>query len=159
MDLIQIIDSESESKTKGGLRFGTAGGSGLSVDFDSGIATLRNDTTDKDNTNQNKQSENPPPPYSAYHSISPSLDGAHPPYNFSTSMRAQKLSIYNLGGHATTPFEELLAEKPRLRTVSPKPIRMQVIEKGAVPVPKVGEPRVGEEELRKRIQGFGSPGR
>ena len=59
MDLIHITESDSESGTKGGLIFGAENGSGLFVDFDSGFATLRNVTTNKDEAKQDKQIRNP----------------------------------------------------------------------------------------------------
>ncbi|CAD6590268.1 MAG: hypothetical protein ASARMPREDX12_004235 [Alectoria sarmentosa] len=159
MDLIHVAESDSGSGTRGGLRFGAENGSGLFVDFDSGLAVLRNVTTNKGEANQDKQSEKPSTPNSSYHSVSPSNNEEKPANNWESRMRVQKFEIYDLGGHATAPFEEQLAEKPRLRTASPKPYRMQAIKGGAAPVQKVSEPRVGEEELRKRIKGFGSSGR
>lgn len=134
MDLIHITESDSESGTKGGLRFGAENGSGLFVDFDSGLATLRNVTTNKDEAKQDKQSEKPSILNSAYHFISPFKNEEKLVNNWETRMRVQKLEIYALGGHATSSFEEQLAEKPRLRTASPKPYRMQVIKGGAAPV-------------------------
>ena len=159
IDLIHMTDSDAETGRKGGLKFGAEGGSGLFVDFDSGIATLRNVTTNKNEADQDKQSEKHSRPSSTYHSISSFANGGNPAEDWETSLRIQKLEIYDLGGHVTAPFEEQLAEKPRLRTASPEPYRMQVIKQGAAPVSHVSEPQVGEEELRKRIKGFGSSGR
>lgn len=155
MDLIHIINDDTKSGRKGGLRFGAEGGSGLCVDFDSGIATLKNVTTNKDDANQDKPSEKPSPPKSAYHSVNSSANTCNAANNWESSIRIQKLELYDLGGHATVPFEEQLPEKPRLRTASPMPYRKQVFKKGAAPVEKPSVPQVGEEELRKRIQGFG----
>lgn len=152
MDLIHIISGGTENGKEGGLRFGAEGGSGLFVDFDSGIATLRNVTTITEDATQNTQSEKEPStPSSAYYSICPSADGDKPANNWETSMRVQKFEIYDLGGHATAPFEEELAEKPQLRAASPLPYRKQVIKVAEKPP----MPQIGGEELRKRIQGFG----
>lgn len=129
------------------------------MDFDNGIAKLRNVTTSKHDADQEGQSEKPPTPNNAYHSISALANGGKPASDWETIMRIQKLEIYDLGGHATPPFEEQLAEKPRLRTPSPKTQRIQVSKGGATPAEKLSGPRVGEEELRKRIEGFGPSGR
>ena len=155
MDLIHIIDDDKESGRKGGLRFGAEGGNGLCVDFDSGIATLRNNATSKDGAIQDEASEKASPPSSAYRSIDSSANEGKAANIWETSMRIQKLDLYDLGGHATVPFEEQLAEKPRLRTASPEPYRQQVFVKGVTPVEKPSLPQVGEEELKRRIQGFG----
>lgn len=155
MDLIHIIDDDIESGKRGGLRFGIEGESGLLVDFDTGIAKLRNVTASKHDADQEKQTEKPPTPNSAYHCISALANGGKPASAWETVMRIQKLEIYDLGGHATPPFEEQLAEKPRLRTPSPKLRQMQVSKGDAAPAEKPSEPRVGEEELKKRIEGFG----
>lgn len=167
MDLIHITISDPESGTKGSLRFGPEGASGLNVDFDSGIATLRNITPskDEDTTHQegNQKREKGPstPTGSTYHTISPSTTPSDNPAkeDWATSLRIQKLTLYDLGGHATAPFEEQLAQKPQLRAPSPEPYRKQVIKGGTAPVPKTTEPHVGEEELKRRIKGFGSSGR
>ena len=165
MDLIHLTDSDPESGTKGGLRFGAEGESGLCVDFNSGIATLRNVTMSKEddaNNNQEKPTEkktSTAPKNSAYHSVDSSTANAceAAAKNWETNLRIQKFKLYNLGGHATTPFEEQLAEKPRLRTASPVPYRTQACIKGASApaTEKPSVPQVGEEELKKRIQGFG----
>ena len=159
MDLIHIIDGDIETGRKGGLKFGTEGGSGLVVDLDSGIAKLRNVTTSKDDADQALQNEKPPTPNNAYHSISALANGGKPARDWETIMRIQKLEIYDLGGHATPAFEEQLAEKPRLRTPSPRSQRTQVSKGGAAAAEKRSEPRVGKEELKKRIEGFGPSGR
>ena len=153
MDLIHILSNNSESGKKCGLIFGAEGSSGLFADLDNGIATLKNITTDKDDTNQEPSSEKPPPPNNAYHSISALSHADKPAKDWETVMRIQKLKIYDLGGHETPPFEEQLARKPRLRTPSPAPCRRPVAE-----VERASEPKVGEEELRRRIQGYGASG-
>lgn len=154
MDLIHILTDDLENGRKGGLRFGAEGSSGLFADFDSGIATLRHITKNEDDSNQEPRSENPPTPNNAYHPISALAHGEErSTSDWETVMRIQKLEIYDLGGHVTPPFEEELAQKPRLRTPSPAPYK--------IPVPKVEkltEPKVGEEELSRRIQGFGPSG-
>ena len=160
MDLLHIIDGDTESGSKkGGLRFGPEKGSGLCVDFDSGVATLRNATAGRDGAGRDKQGETLSPPNSAaYQSIRPSANGGDAaPDIWETSMRIRKLELYDLGGHATAPFEEMLAEKPQLRTASPEPYRPPVFDAGAgaAPVQKPSVPRVGEGELKERIQGFG----
>ena len=152
MDLIHIINGDTRGGRKGRLRFGVEGGSGLFVDFDSGIATMRSFNTIESEANRDKQ---PSSHNSVYHSTSPSANGDKPANNWETSLRIQKLDLYDLGGHATPPFEEQLLEKPRLRTASPAPHRKQVSEGDAAPTEKPREPQVGEDELRKRIQGFG----
>ena len=166
MDLIHITNSDAESSTKGSLRFGAEGASGLSVDFDSGIATLSNITPskDEDTTNQegNQRQKRPSTPTgSTYHTVSAATPNDGNPANedWETSLRIEKLELYDLGGHATAPFEEQLAQKPQLRAPSPEPYWKQVIKGGTAPVPKTSEPRVGEEELKRRIKGFGSSGR
>lgn len=164
MDLIHLTDSDPESGTKGVLRFGAEGESGLYVDFNSGIATLRSVTTSKGDdasNNREKPSEkktSTSPNNSAYHSVDSSAAnaGETTAKNWETTLRIQKLELYDLGGHATTPFEEQSAEKPRLRAASPIPYRTQAYKKGAsAPALATSVPQVGEEELKKRIQGFG----
>ena len=167
MDLIHITLSDPESGTKGSLRFGPEGASGLTVDFDSGIATLRNITLSKDEDtthqegNQNREKRPSTPTGSTYRTISSSTTPGDNPAkeDWATSLRIQKLTLYDLGGHATAPFEEQLAPKPQLRAPSPEPYRKQVIKGGTAPVPKISEPHVGGEELKRRVKGFGSSGR
>ena len=137
MDLIHLInndDDETKSGKRGGLRFGVEGGSGLYVDFDSGVATLSNTSAQTS------------APNNTYRSSGTTTT------NWTTSMRIEKLDLYDLGGHATAPFEEQLVPKPRLRSASP-PVtyRAQRVEQAAAP-------QVGVEELKKRIEGFGSGG-
>ena len=155
MDLIHIIDGDTERGRKGGLRFGPEDGSGLYVDFDSGIATFRNVTTSKDGVVQDKQGGKLSNPNNAYHSINSSANGGKAANSWGTSMQIQKLEIYDLGGHATAPFEEQLAGKPQLHTASPEPYQPQAFNARAAPVEKPSVPQVGEEELKNRIQGFG----
>ena len=159
MDLIHIINDDTEIGRKGGLRFGAEGGSGLCVDFDSGIATLRNVTTSEDGANQDKESGNvPPTPTSSYHAIAPPADRGHPAGNWSSSLSIQKFELYDLGGHATAPFQEQLDEKARLPKPPPVPYPIQTFAKDAdrpTTEKPSAPPQVSEEELRKRIQGFG----
>ena len=159
MDLIHMLDGDIETGRRAGIRFGTEGGSGLVVDLDSGIAKLRNVTTSKHDADQALQSEKPSTPRNAYRSISALANGCKPASAWEIIMRIQRLEIYDLGGHATPPFEEQLAEKPRLRTPSPTLQRTQVSKGGAAAAEKRSEPRVGKEELKKRIEGFGPSGR
>ena len=159
MDLIHVTNGDIGSRRAGGLRFGTEGGIGLFVDFDSGIAKLKNVITSTCGADHEQQGEKPPFTNNVYHSISASMDGGELTSDWETVMRIQKLEIYDLGGHATPPFEEQLAEKPQLRTPSPKPYRTQVFKGGAAPAERPSEPQVGEEALKKRIQGFGSASR
>lgn len=155
MNLIHIIDDDKENARKGGLRFGAEGGSGLLVEFDTGTATLRNFNAPENEANQDEQSEKSSNPNSFYHSIGPSPNEGKLANDWETSMRIQNFEVYDLGGHATVPFEEQLTEKPRLRTATPDPHRKQVLKKDAAPSAKPSVPKVDGEELRKRIQGFG----
>ena len=152
-DLIHILTDDFKSVRKGSLRLGAEDGSGLFADFDSGIAGLKSVITSKEDITQEPQSEKHPPPSNAYHSINPLTPDDKPACDRETVMRIQKLEIYDLGGHATPPFEEQLAQKPRLRTPSPAPYIAPVTK-----AERPSEPSVGEEELRKRIQGFGPSG-
>lgn len=157
MDLIHIINSDTESGKKGGLRFGAENGSGLFVDFDNGTATLECLPPPENGKDQSKQSPNPSAHRNTYHSISPPAQVSN---DWETRLQIQKLEIYDLGGHATPPFEEQLVPKPQLRTASPspEPYSRQVITKSAVSEAKASEPEVGGEELKKRIMGFGAGG-
>ena len=157
MDLIHIIDGDAKSGRKGGVRFGAEGGSGIFLDFDKGIATIRSLKAAENETNQNTQSEKPSTPQTAYRSISTSTNGeGEPASEWETRLQIQKLELYDLGGHTTVPFEEQLAAKPQLRTASPEPYQRQVSTGGPAPAAaKPSEPQVGDEELRKRITGFG----
>lgn len=164
MDLIHLTDSDPEIGTKGSLRFGAEGESGLYVDFIKGIATLKNaimSEEDDANNNQGNPSEKNPskkPKDSAYHSVDSAANAAESATNnWETNLRIQKFELYDLGGHATAPFEENLAEKPRLRAASPVPYRTHAYKKGASApaTKKPSVPQVGGEELKKRIQGFG----
>ena len=159
MDLIHVKNSDPESGTKGGLRFGAEGASGLSVDFDTGIATFRIITSSPGDGNLSNRNEGPPNPTCAYHTISSPTNERQPAEDQSTSLMVKRLEIYDLGGHATEPFEEQLAKKPQLRTASPEPYRLQIIKGGTAPLPKDSESGVGEDVLRARIEGFGSSGR
>ena len=164
MDLIHLTNPDPKTGKKGGLRFGSEGESGLSVDFDTGIATLRNTPTSKpsaSHTNIPSEKEKASPPItSAYHTLnSPATANKNTTDTWTTRVRIQTLNLYDLGGHATAPFEEQLAQKPQLRTASPDmPERTQAFDQAAAPIEKASEPQVGEEVLKKRIQGFGPGG-
>lgn len=173
MDLIHLIDSDPESGTKGELRFGAEGESGLCVDFTSGIATLRNVTArTADNANNNKKNNQETPneknpskatTNSTYHSADSSTanaDGTPAANNWCITLRIQKFELYNLGGHATPPFEESLGpeKQPRLRAASPAPYKTQASKKEDGTSAPASVPQIGEEALKKRIQGFGSNG-
>ena len=149
MDLIHIINSDTESRRKGGLQFGAENGNGLFVDFDNGTATLKHFHAPENEKDQSKQTVKPSTHSSAYHSISPP---AQVSTDWETRIEIRKLQIYDLGGHPTPPFEEQPVPKPQLRTVSSEP---QIITTGTTPPAKVSELEVGEEELKKRIMGFG----
>ena len=129
MDLIHITNSDPERGTKGSLGFGAEGGSGLSVDFDTGIATLKSITSSKDERTSDRegnQSENrpaAPSSSSTYHTISTSSTPNPAKEDWSASLRISNLDLYDLGGYPTAPFEEQLAQKPRLRSPSPEPYR------------------------------------
>ena len=164
MDLIHFNindDDNAKNGKKGGLRFGAEGGSGLYVDFDSGIATLSNITTitskNDTDTDQTTPSEKISNPINTYHS-SANADTTTTT-NWTTSIRIANLSLYDLGGHATAPFEDQLVPQPQLRSASP-PVSYRAVgfNQGAGPIEKPSAPQVGEEELKKRIEGFGSGG-
>lgn len=151
MDLIHIAAGDLDAGSKGSLSFGTEGKSGLSVDFDSGIATLRH--VPSTNRASSSHSDLSTRGSSAYRTVTPS------DRSWSSSLRIHTIDLYDLGGHATPPFEEQLSPKPRLRTPSPEPHPIQVVKGGKAPAEKEAETRVDEEELRRRIEGFGVSGR
>lgn len=154
MDLIQVIDADTANGTKGGLRFGAEEGTGLAVDFDTGIATLRNPPRPEKDAHQDQPSQEPPPSNSAYHCISPPTTNgvdAAAARTWESRLRIRKLELYDLGGHATAPFEESLPQKPRLR--DPSPPGPDGPQPAATEQP--WKPWVGEDELKKRIEGFG----
>ena len=150
MDLIHVAAGHLDTGSKGSLSFGTEEKSGLSVDFDSGIATLRYvPSTSRASSHSDLSTRDS----GAYSTITPSDN------SWSSSLRIQTIDLYDLGGHATPPFEESLSPKPRLRTPSPEPHRIQVFKGGKAPAEREAETRVDEEELRRRIEGFGVSGR
>lgn len=132
MDLIEITNSDPERGTKGSIRFGAEGASGLSVDLDNGTATFRSIAS---STRDSTDRESVVKPISSYHTIDSS---EAPAADWSSSLRVRNLSLYDMGGDAILPFEK---QAPPPKTSYPAP-------------PSVSE--VGDEELRKRIQGFGS---
>ena len=158
MDLIHIIGDDQETGRKGGLRFGAEGGSGLVVDFDTGTATMRNSPAPGNEATQAQQSDGSSAPSSPYHSIGPSPNEGDLAKVWKTSARIRNFEIYDLGGHATAPFEEQQAAKPRLRDASPDPYRAEVFGEEAAPAATPSMRAVRGEELRKRIQGFGPSG-
>lgn len=161
MDLISITDSGTETGNKGGLRFGADGGSGLSVDFDTGIATLRSVSVTKGNESEDSEKQGEKSrgktKGSPYTDISAMGEGAGGPADgWETRMRVHKLEIYDLGGSVAKPFDEkvpTVVRSPRLRS---QQVTVQINKgsEGAVLTPP--EPQVGRDELRKRIEGFGS---
>ena len=130
-DLINIIDSHAETGRKGGVRFGAEGGSGLSVDFDTGIATLRSVHNTEGNKRENteKQGEQSHSQASGftYTDISAFEEGAAGLANneWETRMRVQRIEIYDLGGSVAKPFDEKAAagapRRSRLRSKALKP--------------------------------------
>ena len=158
MDLIHITAaSHLHPGSKGSLSFGSENASGLSVDFDTGVATLRNLPSNRVSSSDTDLSTRTS---CAYHAVTPSTIPAHQDKSCSSSLRIHTLSLYDLGGHATAPFEEQMVPKPRLRTPSPTLSRIEVVRGGgAAPAVKEAEIRVDEEELRRRIEGFGGEGR
>ena len=200
MDLVHVTAASELKKTgsKGKLRFGFGTGesaSGLCVDFDTGIATLRyvpvglgppscsdSDTdTPSDlaptSTRALRSSSPDPDGASAYHTVTATVTPPAAGPVSSSSLRIDTLSLYDLGGHATPPFEERMSPKPRLRTLSPSsspssmPLHHHHIRGSATETEETekekeeeeetekkaeAETRVDEEELKKRIRGFGS---
>ena len=161
MDLISITDSDAETEMKGGVRFGAEGGSGLYLDFDTGIATLRSIHITKQNKRENteKQSEQSHSQTSGfeYTDINALKEGAGGPANeWETEMRIQKFEIYDLGGSAAKRFNETAAGAPQIPRLRWKEFKPQINKdlEGAVLTPP--EPQIGRDELKKRIEGFGS---
>ena len=159
MDLISVIDSDAETGRKGGVRFGADGGSGLSVDFDTGIATLGSIPLSKENESEDTEKQDEQSHKSAYTDISAVEEEAEGLADeWETSMRVQRFEIYDLGGSVARPFDENAAAVPRrsrLRSNEAKPHTKRPSE-GVLLTPP--EPEVGRDELRKRIEGFGSGG-
>lgn len=152
MDLINITDGDAETGRKGGVRFGAEGGSGLSVDFDTGIATLRSVHITEQNKRENteKQGEQSHGQTSgfAYTDLRALDGGAGGPANeWETRMRIQKFEIYSLGGSLAKSSNEEAAGAPRI----------SIDWKVAVPTPPE-PPQIGRDQLKKRIEGFGSVG-
>ena len=76
-----------------------------------------------------------------------------------SSVKIRKLEIYDLGGPVLDPFseEETATDEYEQRLVS-KVSTLQVDERYNDAGLKSSQPQVGEAELRKRIEGFGSSG-
>ena len=155
MDLIHIAAGDLDTGSKGKLSFGTAGKSGLSVDFDTGIATLRH-VPSTSRTSYSDPSDLSTRDSHSYRPLTPSTTALDKPW--SSSFRIHSLNLYELGGDVTPPFEEQLDPKPRLRTPEPELHRIQVVRGGEAPAEKEEENRVDGEELRRRIDGFGGLG-
>ena len=164
IDPINITDSDAETGRKGGVRFGAEGGSGLSVDFDTGIATLRSVHIKEGNKHGNtekrvEQSRSQNSGF-AYTDISASEEGAGGlAKEWETTMRIQRFEIYDLGGSVAEPFNEKAARAPqrwRLRSKKLEPQINKGLEDAVLTPPP--EPQVGKDELRRRIEGFGSVG-
>lgn len=163
MDLINITDSNAETGKKGGLVFGTEGQSGLSVDFDTEIAMLRsvpatkrNDS--KDIEKQSEQSHSQTQECGYKDIISADAEAGGQANEWETRMRVQKFEIYDLKGSVATPFDEKAAAVPRRPRLRSKEVNLLINKgsEGAVLTPP--EPEVGRDELKKRIEGFGSGG-
>lgn len=78
-----------------------------------------------------------------------------------TWMRIQKFEIFDLDGPASEPTTaeiEEEADRKRKEAAERAAFRRQFNSGGAVAVKKVAEPEVGEAELKKLIEGFGSGG-
>lgn len=153
MDLAQITDSE--------LKFGAEEASGLRVDFTRGVATLKSVGSEQDSADLLTQSPDPSSLSSTYHTLEPSANSINPSHTQSwfSSLVIDKFEVYDLGGHATLPFEEQLYPKPLLRTLTPEPQSTPVIKSEAPPETEKSMPRVDGWELKGRIIGFGSSGR
>ena len=161
VDLIDITDSDAETERKGGVRFGAEGGSGLYVNFDTGIATLRSihitEQNKRENTEkQGEQGHNQTSGF-VYTDISALKKGAGGPANeWETRMRIQKFEIYGLRGSVAKPINVKAAGAPQISRLSSKEPKPQINKGlgGAVLTPP--EPQIGRDQLKKRIEGFGS---
>ena len=166
MDLIHVATRNLDTGSKGSMRFGIEGASGLSVDFDTGIATLRNVPSNRassSSSDTNSSNLSSTRNSSAYHTVTPPTQNPADRKAWCSSLRVHTLELYDLGGHATPPFEETLVPRPRLRRPSPEEIRIRVVVRGGTEKEKEkegeAERRVEGGELRRRIEGFGGEGR
>ncbi len=163
MDLIHITDSNAETGKKGGLIFATEGQSGLSVDFETGIAILRsvpatkrNDSKDFEKQSEQSHSQTQGRGYTDIASADAEARGQA--NEWETRMRVQKFEIYGLGGPVATPFDEKPAAVPRRPRLRSKEVNVPINKgsEGTVLMPP--EPEVGRDELKRRIEGFGFGG-
>lgn len=161
MDLISIIDgSEAVVVRKGELRFGVEEGSGMALNFDTGVARLRSPggTAEADDDVQGGEKKGVQTEISDQRSLYQDLS---PQAAWETRMRIEKFEIFDLDGPASEPTTaeiEEEADRKRKEAAERAAFRRQFNSGGAVAVKKVAEPEVGEAELKKLIEGFGSGG-
>lgn len=166
MDLITIIDGDADPKTgagggKAGLRFGAEGGSGLSVDSGTGNASLRSigaTAGDHDGVQKEKEILQGEKDFrgALYQDISPQQPA------WETKLQIEKLEIFDLGGpecEPTTVAKEEEADRKREKDAEMAARRVQFMKaQGSDLIQKPSPPLVGETELKRRIEGFGSGG-
>ena len=163
-DLVSTIGTDKYQERKGGLNFGEPSSTGLSIDFDTKTATMRSRPTEMHNpfiseTEIEKQCESPSNRYydiGREHNIS---TGA-----WETSMRIQKFEMFAVGGKWSKPLDSVEYTNHKYEL----PSRFQKedsrdkwlggkVERRAVAgtTARMQEPKVSDEVLKKRIQGFG----
>lgn len=89
MDLISVTKTDVKRATKGGLRFGTENSSGLSIDLDTEVASIRSVGLIGVDVGKGKEQTD-----IAYRDISP--EAGIQAGEWSSSMKIQKLEIYDL---------------------------------------------------------------
>lgn len=165
MDLITVIHDNEELEPsgdggKGGLRFGAEGANGLSIDFNTGIASIKSICTttakgkdvlgEKDSLHEKHEDGH------LYQEISPQ----HPAW--ATNMRIERFEVFDLGGpvsEPTTVEREEAADRKRQQAAELAAMQLKFdIRKDLGLFQESTPPLVGETELKRRIEGFGSGG-
>ena len=164
-DLISIVNTGEKQDGKGELNLGEPGSTGLSVDFDTGTATMRSKPTAIDDPFlsetevEEKQCDSPNNTYydiGREHNIS---TGA-----WETTMRIQKFEIFEVGGQWSKDLDSI--ESTNLQSQFPSrfhkedPRRKRLAEEverraAAAWTARMQEPKVSNDVLKERIKGFG----
>ncbi|MCJ1456963.1 hypothetical protein MMC28_007329 [Mycoblastus sanguinarius] len=109
-DLISIdTDTDTEQNRKGALRFGAKGGSGLSIDFDAGTATLKSMAVTGDSANKEENTEQD----IGYQDANTAGEGP----GWETRVRIDKLEVYQLDGPRAMTLQTVSELSARAETL------------------------------------------
>ena len=163
MDLITVTPTDESEGRKGGIDFGRKKGTGISIDFDTGIACMRSNPAAAEDHSIAEEGD----PEKISCSEAGSYDDIGRTHYISTSawetiMCIEKLEIFDLGGEPSKSFDEIehtgaQAGLPwRPYPVDPVALKSDMEVQQRAAAARKEQPKVEERVLKARIEGFGS---